>query len=433
MAAAPTTAEPLWQLVEESLEEAAFYWKRWEADLRSPTRNLDEVWSWAEDRLQGALDGVRVAGQGIMRATETALCDGDKWTLAVTAHVLAAQSPAVAREALAAAIREASGPKLWSMIRGIEVADLDGSFAPVTRALTAGGPEHGATLCRLKAFRRSAPGRELAQAFESGVPSLQVEALRALRHATDERFLTYAAAGFKSDQPVVRAAAIEFGLWRRQPEAWDAALNLARERRPESAPFLPLLAAVGSPEEQQVVISALREPALQVAGLYALAHVGTPEAVEICLHGMRDAKLARSAGEAYGAITGANLTRDHLAAPEPPDSPVPSFESDVLDADLVPQGIELWPQPDSDAVRQHWQGIKAHYRPGVRYFGGRAADMSVLLEAVEGGPMLRRGDLALELGVRTGGKYDVEPRAFAGAQRRMMAHARMKIAPQAQR
>ena len=49
-------------LVEESFDEAAFLWRRWEDELTSLTRNLDEVWSWTEDRLHGALDGVRVAG-----------------------------------------------------------------------------------------------------------------------------------------------------------------------------------------------------------------------------------------------------------------------------------------------------------------------------------------------------------------------------------
>ena len=60
MNAVRTTAEPYWDLVEQSLEEAAFFWKRWEADLESLTRSLDDVWSWTEDRLHGALDGVRV-------------------------------------------------------------------------------------------------------------------------------------------------------------------------------------------------------------------------------------------------------------------------------------------------------------------------------------------------------------------------------------
>jgi hypothetical protein len=47
-------------------------------------------------------------------------------------------------------------------------------------------------------------------------------------------------------------------------------------------------------------------------------------------------------------------------------------------------------------------------------------DLSVLVRAIESGPMLRRPDLIAELTIRSGGRYDVEPRAFAHTQRRMM-------------
>jgi len=157
-----TTAAPLWDLVEESLDEAVFLWKRWEADLASPLRNLEEVQSWTEDRLQGALDGVRVAGQGVVRLTQAAVGADDPTQLMVCAHLLAAGSPPEARMQLATAIGGASGARLWSMIRSIKPAELDSTFAPVTAALSSASPEHLAALCRLKAFRRSPPGRSAA-------------------------------------------------------------------------------------------------------------------------------------------------------------------------------------------------------------------------------------------------------------------------------
>ena len=135
MNAARTTAEPYWDLIEQSLEEAAFFWKRWESDLASLTRGLDEVWTWTEDRLQGALDGVRVAGEAVVAATEGALRGKDPAAITAAAHVLAARTPARAREALATAVRNAKGTSLVAMTRGIETAVLDGSFAPVTAVL----------------------------------------------------------------------------------------------------------------------------------------------------------------------------------------------------------------------------------------------------------------------------------------------------------
>ena len=38
-----TVAEPFPDLVDESLDEAAFLWRRWERELTSLTRSLDEI------------------------------------------------------------------------------------------------------------------------------------------------------------------------------------------------------------------------------------------------------------------------------------------------------------------------------------------------------------------------------------------------------
>lgn len=430
MNAVRTTAEPYWDLVEQSLEEAAFLWKRWDADLESPTRSLDEVWSWTEDRLHGALDGVRVAGEKVVEATEAGLRGKDQAAITAAAHVLAAQTPASAREALATAVRNAKGAALRAMTRGIETAALDASFAPVTAVLASAGPEHSAALCRIKRFRRVAPGRELEEALQSGIPQLQAEALRSLAHVADESVAArHISWGLKSSDREVRCAAIQTGIRRGEPAAWQAAVQLAEERNAGCAPLLSALAALGSPEEQQLVIGALREPSLQRAGLFAIAYIGTRQAVEICLTGMRDEKLARSAGEAYCAITGAELARDGLAAPEPAEGPSPpALEDDTLEANLVPTAVDQWPLPDLDGVCRHWQRLQPQYGQGVRHWRGRPVGLDGLTDALERGPMLRRDDLAFELAARTLGKYDLETRAFAHVQRTMMQVARKPAA-----
>ncbi|HEY8509569.1 MAG TPA: TIGR02270 family protein [Steroidobacteraceae bacterium] len=420
MTASSPRLAPLPDLIEESLDESVFLFQRWESELTSLTRNLDEIWSWTEDRLQGALDGVRVAGEDIVRMTEEGLRGEDLPKVTTCAHLLAARSVPAARGLLASAVAEATGPQLSAMVRGIELADLDGSFAPVTNVLASKGPEHSAALCRLKAFRRAKPTRELTEAFESKVPEFQIAALRAAACAPDDTFVRYIATALSSDNPEVRRTAIECGIRRRMPEAWAAAISLAHARNPEASSLLSLIALLGNADEHQIVISCLREPALQKSGLFALGYIGTPEAVEICLAGMRDAKLARAAGEAYCAITGADLERDHLAAPEPEGESLPPLDEDDLDANLVPSAEDLWPLPNVDAVRAHWQNVRQQFSPGVRHIRGRPASMQVLYEAIASGPMLRRPGFITEATVRTGGRYDVEPRAFVHVQRRMM-------------
>src|ERR1035438_86412 len=53
---------PMWDLVEESLDEAEFLWRRWEAALSTHARDLAGVRFWVEERLLGSLDGLRAAG-----------------------------------------------------------------------------------------------------------------------------------------------------------------------------------------------------------------------------------------------------------------------------------------------------------------------------------------------------------------------------------
>ena len=84
-----TDAGPYWDLVEQSLEEAEFLWKRWEADLSSLTRNLAATSTWTEERLHGALDGVRIAGERIVEVAAGALGSGNLAAQTVAAHLLA--------------------------------------------------------------------------------------------------------------------------------------------------------------------------------------------------------------------------------------------------------------------------------------------------------------------------------------------------------
>jgi uncharacterized protein (TIGR02270 family) len=421
MDVARTTSEPLWDLVEESLDEAVFLWKRWEADLAHPTRSLDEVWSWTEDRLQGALDGVRIAGAAVPRLAVAALGGDDAAQIAVSAHLLADRSTPEGRIPLVAAVRAATGSRLSSMVRGIELAELDASFALVATALAAAGPEHCAALCRLKAFRRARLGRELNAALESNAAAVQVEALHALNGVMDESIARCVEAGLESEYPAVRRAAIESGVRGRNPRAWHAARRLVHDRDPDAGPLLSLVALLGSEQERAIVVSALEEPALRRQGVFALGYLGTPEAVGLCLEAMRDRELARCAGEAYCTITGANLQRDHLAAAESADDEtLPELAADDLNANLVPEARELWPLPDPAAVTTHWRAVKSRYTGHARHLYGRPVDLRVLMGAIQNGPMLRRPNLITEVAVRTQCKYDVEPRAFAHVQRRMM-------------
>ena len=417
-------AEPFRDLVDESFDEAAFLWRRWEGELTSLTRNLDEIYSWTEDRLHGALDGVRVGGAAAIDTATEALVSDDIDRVTAGAGVLASSADRGATDVLMDALRDAKGTRLRAIVRALEVLGSDQSLRAAASMLAAAGPDHAGALCRLKAFRRVAPGNEMAVALKGDSPDAQVDAIRAARlipsAGGDSEWLS---AMLLEGAAPVQYAATETGMCLRHPKAWDTAMGLARKNDPDSGPFLNLIALFGSAEDHEIVYKTLRTPGQQVPAIWALGHIGTSRAVEACLAGMKREPLGRACGEVYSWITGADLERDGLALPEP-EVETPTFEDDDLDADLVPPSEALWPLPDPEALARHWHALKTNWAPNVRYIRGRPVSGETLLVTIETGPMLRRPDLVLEIRVKTRGRCDVETRAFTARQRQMMAAAR---------
>jgi len=200
-----------------------------------------------------------------------------------------------------------------------------------------------------------------------------------------------------------------------------------RQPRAETSRLLPLVAMLGGAAEHKLILDSAMDASLQRAALWSLGHIGTHEAVDMCLLAMKNPKLARMGAESYCTITGANLDRDKLTAPEPEDPPMPAFEKDDLDANLVPRPEELWPLPDPERVRKHWAELSPRFQPGRRYLRGLPYDGQSLLSAIVNGPMLRRTDHAFEMYVRSEGRFDVETRASAPVQRAMMASSQARL------
>ncbi len=419
-------AEPFPDLIDESFDEAVFLWRHWERELASLTRNLDEVWSWTEDRLHGALDGVRVAGEGVVDLAAAGLLSEDRERAAVSAGILAERSEKRASDALAAGLTAAEGDRLGAMVRSLELLGSGHGLRAAASALARRGPVGACALCRLKAHRRAAMGDEVKTAYASGIPEVQAGAVRATRHASPHQFDDMIVAALRSGDAAVQSAAVEAGMCQGVPGAWEAAKRMAQTPDEGAAPYLRLLALFGKAEDHEVVYAALPVPALQSHAIWALGHIGTARAVESCLAGMRHEAIARACGEAYCWITGADLLRDRLERQEATPE-VPPFDEDNLDADLVPPPEAFWPLPDPDAARKHWLARSSDFSADARHIHGRPVTGDVLLAMVETGAMLRRPDLVLELQARTRGRYDVETRAFASRQRQMMAAGRAAV------
>jgi uncharacterized protein (TIGR02270 family) len=422
-------AGPFAHIVEENLDEAAFLWGRWEAELSSLTRDLDEVWSWTEDRLNGAVDGVLVAhGELFSRVIERALAQKEPAFHTLAAHLMTVAPDPAERASLAHVVCNAQGASLAAMVRGIEVSNLDGTFSTVTRALMKRGPRHCAALARIKSFQRAALGDELAVAWNAESEPEQLEAMRAAAFLREPEVTRWVNLGLAHASARIRLAAIQSGIRQRQHEAWGAAREAVASGEPGSRSLLRFMAMFGKAPDHQLIYEALQDAESARAAFWALGHLGTREAAEHCLAAMPDARVGRLAGEAYAAITGIDLARERLTAPDPVDAPsLPPFEEDDLDADLVPRHEDLWPLPDAERCTAHWSKVGARFAPNTRYARGAPFELAVLLSAIDKGPMLRRGDYAFELYVRTNGACDVETRAAGFTQRHMVAAAKAQI------
>ena len=340
---------PFSDLIDESLHEATFLWGRWEQELTSLTRNLDEIDGWTEDRLHGALDGVRVAGAGLLDLVSPGLRAGDSRQVAVSAALIGSSNSDAATAAMDAALRDADDMQLDALLRGLELLGTPPLLRAAAKVLVDRGPRYAGGLCRLKAFRRVAAGDEIAAAFGSGDMRAQIAALHAASHTTAPHGRACLMDGIHSENPIVGAAGVEQGIATGVREAWEMARARAARLDEQAAPYLKVVALLGSRDDQDVIYSALRNPTLRVAAVAALGHIGTPRAVDACIAGMKHEEFARVAGEAYCWITGADLDRDRLAVAEPQPE-APAFEEDDLDANLVPRPETLWPMPDPTAV-----------------------------------------------------------------------------------
>src|ERR1700690_3645855 len=115
--------EPLWDLVEESLDEAQFLWRRFEATLATHARDLAGLSSWVKERLLGTIDGLRAGGDAAIEPPLVPALDAeDPFRAIAAAYTLAIAGDTRGTEALLAAVRAAEGPKLAGFRRAIELS-----------------------------------------------------------------------------------------------------------------------------------------------------------------------------------------------------------------------------------------------------------------------------------------------------------------------
>jgi uncharacterized protein (TIGR02270 family) len=400
-------------IVEDSLEEAGFLWARWERFLDAPHLSLADVFFWVEDRLQGALDGVRCGGDAVLDTVlEPALASDERGLVSAAAHVLASSSHAGARELLLRALLGFSGPLLAAVRRGVELAPASRGLLPqLAAAASEVEPDNQVAVLELHAAFGQDPGVLLMQLAASGDARVRAAALRACPVGLAGDALARQA--LADSEPLVVAAAVELGLCCHTRGAWESCLDLCSEPKPapEAHALLPLLAMSGSARAHTLLQGALAEEALQRAAVAALGVSGRLDDAERCCELLRSGQHVKLAADALCAITGLQLEAHKLVADEPLQEEAEPSEDDAL------------PLPDAQGVDVWWQAQRGSYVASQRYILGEVATASTLRDALEHGPARWRHVRARELTVRSGRVFHVETRAFAQTQKRQLARA----------
>jgi uncharacterized protein (TIGR02270 family) len=416
-------AGPLWRVVEETLDEAEFLLRRWQDVIFTHAYGLDGVSFWVEERLLGAIDGLQVAGDAAFESLlKPALEAHRPFRAAVAAHVIATMGAPDEIDFAVKTFVKSKGDRMVAFERGLELVRGKTLLSALDRVLGDCGPEHVACILRMRAFQQRDPGPEIGKALEADHAGIRTAALQALRHTAAVGAAAMVERHLDDDDPLVRDAAMETGLIRGISAAWGHCRGLASSLAPGSGRALLLIALLGIAEDQEKVVAGVAEEAVRDDALFALGFAGTRTAAEACIEAMAAESSAQLAAEAFAGITGLDLEAEHLVATQPRverDEPIP-FEEEDLDANLVPTPAELLPWPDVGGVIRWWNAHRSSFADGQRYLGGLPADLTGLQRVLLNGPMRRRHAIALELAVRTGGRYQVETRALTATQRRQM-------------
>lgn len=406
--------EPIWDVVEEHLDEAAFLWTQWEAALASPRWTIAEIAAGPEERLRAHLDGVAVAGPAADASLlAPALADPDAGRVAAAAAVLAAGGRL---EPLRAAVKPDAAR---AIARALGLALAGDAEKRLVRWLDDPDPGAQAVAIDALAFRGAAPAPDVRALLGAADPALRLAVLRASPILGDGARQAVEAA-LDDPDPALRDAAVEAGLRLGLRPAWAACQRAADAGR--ATPLaLEVLAASGDPADLERIAAAARAPELRRAALFAAGLSGRARGAALCAEHLGDPSAGRAAGEGLWAVTGLEIAGAYEAPePEEPDEPV-ALEAEDLDRPALPPEDAALPLPDAGAVLAWWREARARFPDGPRWLEGRPWTAEEALRAFGAGPTRRRHAIGRELAVRSRGSWRIETRGWARDQLRAQA------------
>jgi uncharacterized protein (TIGR02270 family) len=362
--------------------EAEFLWTQRTAAIRSSNHALRHL-ARVDARLLAHLRGLELAGAAGWEAAREELANLSAGSVFVASYLAYGRQH---RESMLAMLQLVLGqPEVEAgfvdALCWLEPSSLN---APLARLAASSLPTHRRFALTVCAFHRRVDEAQVAAAAEDADPTLRAQALRSIgelkmtafapvAHAADDdadgacRFWgAYASALLGSTDHAVRTWEL-----RDQPGGdLDAAREIAFRFADRAWATEAIRDLLRSPES--------RRNAIQAIGI-----LGDPASVPWLIDQM-EGPHACVAGEAYAAITGADMELLDLRRDPPEDAP----ERHPDDDDLP------WPEPH--AVRAHWAQCAAMSGTRERCLGGLLASASAALQVLRTGFQRQRAGAAFE-------------------------------------
>jgi uncharacterized protein (TIGR02270 family) len=399
-------------LAEQAVDDAAYLWLLRDQAVLSPNYNKLEL-AELDERLEGYLDAITIAGNNGWRACEDNLRWKDAGEIFVGATTAFNQN-----NQDAASIVIDAGCQSVELSRGIVSAIAWCGNDRTQQLLTSLLQSQDSIRKRIGigaiGVLRKDVGQSLNDFLTDESPLVRARALKAAGELGRTDLLGTCIQQLENNDEACR-------FW----SAWSTALLGNSEA---SLPILKTMAESGGKYSEQACDLAGRSMSVELAQTWLqelgnnqsnlrpavvfAGAVGMPVLVSWLINMMTIPELARKAGESFVNITGADLIDLDLAGDvpegfEPGPSENPEDEFVEMDAD------EDLPWPNVDKIAQWWAHFKDHYLPHERYLYGQPINAEWLNQIITLGRQSNRHTAALELVLISPGRPLIEVRAYS--------------------
>lgn len=429
MSLAPPTHSParlpaiLWDVMEEHLDEAAFFVTQRERTVWRCDHVLDELEHGEDARLLAHLHGLVVGGWPVAeRLLLPALEEEDSGRLFVAAQVLLAEAGRTSEARLLEVLRRSELASAAALLRAVELSGNEALDTALPRLLPELTPEVQALALKALSVRRVdvGPVLELLRVGD-GTPALAAAVVRAACRSPAPVAAKWVAWGLEQRHSEVRSAAIETGLMVGRREVWARCGHLMKNDGPWERPVLIALAVGGGSTELGRLLEAVQAGSHRSEVLWALGFSGRVEAANASLSVLRESGSPLAA-VVFSMITGFVLDARVL---EPSDEEAEEGQPLRLPGPPRPSGSVR-----VEAVEAWWAEAQRRFEPRGRYLYGQPWTPAALFQALERAPLRHRHALAWELEVRSRGTWGLDTCDWAWRQRMRLRAARETAALQ---